>query len=55
MLGPYFVMYASVSFLVADNFAFIVFLLPCGCLCTVSLPCGAVCCSVVCNCGISWS
>ena len=39
----------------AGCFTLIVFLLLCGCLCSVSLPHGAVGWSAVCECGISWS
>ena len=39
----------------AGCFTLIVIYLSCGCLCSVSLPRGIVGCSVVCDCGISWS
>ena len=67
MFGPCFVMQYLISFLAlqlqciplgevrAGCFTLIVFLLLCGCLCSVSLPHGAVGWSAVCECGISWS
>ena len=36
-------------------FTFIVFLISCGCYCSLPLPHGAVGRSEVCDCGISWS
>ena len=36
-------------------FTLIVFLMPCGCLCSVTLPYGAVGWSAMYDCGISWS
>ena len=60
----YFVMYYFVSFLVCNHldeeeracyFALIVFLMYCDGKCAVALPCGAVCYSAVCDCGISLS
>ena len=39
----------------AGYFTLIVFLMTCGCLCSVSFPNGAMGWSVVCDCGIFWS
>ena len=37
----------------AACFALVFFLVSCGCLCSVALPCGVVGLSAVCGCGVS--
>ena len=39
----------------AGCFVLVVFLMSCGCWCSVALPHDAVCWSAVCDCGIAWS
>ena len=64
LFDPGFVIQYFVSFLVFQSsrwgesvgcFTFIVFLVSCGCCCSLSLPHGAVVWSAACDCGISWS
>ena len=63
MLGPCFVLYSFVSFLVLQTPCWkkelvvdtlILFLLACGCLCFMSLARGVMDLSVVYDCGICW-
>ena len=58
VLGQCFAMWSLVASLVLQRggcFTFTVLFLSCGCLCSVSLPRGAVAGSVVCDCGSFWS
>ena len=59
MFDLYFVIFSSFAIITlrkrAGCFALIMYLLSCGCYCSVSLPHGVMGLSVVCDCGISWS